>query len=351
MARVALSPTTVPKESGKTMGTVLYVTKPGACVHQTHGRIRVMLGPKLLQEIRVADIERVVILGGTAGLTSAAAAVLMEAGVETAYLSSSGHFRGWLSPAKGRGVTLRLAQFAAYSDPKRRLDIARVIVKQKIRNGDVLLARFARNHRGFDPSTEQGRMRRALDRAASASDIAELLGHEGVAASAYFSAFGRMLGHGFRFASRSRRPPLDAANALLSLAYTLVSAECTNAVAGAGLDPALGMLHSPEDGRPSLGLDLAEEFRQPIADRVVLAVVNNRVITLGEFANASPEDGFRLTDQARRRFYQAYEERMTEEFRARPNTGPTCFRECVRAQAHLLARALSSGEYAPFPLR
>ena len=260
-------------------GTVLYVTQPGAFVHQTHGRLRVMQGKTLLQEVRLCDLERVVVLGGTAGLTSQAAAGLMECGIETAFLSSTGRFRGWLSPAKGRGVTLRLAQFAAFSDPARRLALAQAIVAQKIKNGDALLARFARNHAAFDPAPQRARMARALHSALQAQTVDALLGHEGDAAAAYFAAFGQMLGNGFAFQTRSRRPPRDAANAVLSLAYTLLSAEATNAVAGAGLDPALGMLHAPDDGRPSLGLDLTEEFRQPVADRVALSLANNRVLS------------------------------------------------------------------------
>ena len=213
-----------------TTGTVLYVTKPGACVHQTHGRLRVTLGKVLLQEVRLCDLERVVILGGTAGLTSQAAAGLMECGIETAFLSSTGRFRGWLSPAQGRGVSLRLAQFAAFSDPARRLALAQAVVVQKIKNGDALVARFARNHAEFEPAKERARMARALGAAGVARDVDALLGHEGDAAAAYFAAFGRMLGNGFAFSTRSRRPPRDAANALLSLAYTLLSSEATSAV-------------------------------------------------------------------------------------------------------------------------
>ena len=334
-------------------GTVLYVTKPGAFVHQTHGRLRVMQGKVLLQEVRLCDLERVVILGGTAGLTSQAAAGLMESGIETAFLSSTGRFRGWLAPAKGRGVTLRLAQFAAYSDPSRRLALAQAVVAQKIRNGDALLARFARNHADFDPALQRARMGRALQSALAARDVETLLGHEGDAAAAYFAAFGKMLGNGFAFTTRSRRPPLDAANALLSLAYTLLTAEATSAVAGAGLDPALGMLHTPEDGRPSLGLDLTEEFRQPVADRLVLHLANNRVLSpVADFQDVGPKDGFRLRDEARRRFFLAYEARMTEPFADRAGGAPKCLREHLRDQAHTLARALRDGNaYFPFVLR
>lgn len=336
------------------MGTVLYVTRPGAFVHQTHGRLRVTQGGALLQEVRLCDLERVVVLGGTAGLTSQASACLMEAGIETAFLSSTGRFRGWLAPARSKGALLRLAQMAACADPVRRLVFARTVVSQKIRNGDALLARFARNHAAFDPAPERARMARALASSARAVDVSALLGHEGDAAAAYFAAFGRMLGGGFAFRTRSRRPPRDAANALLSFGYTLLSSEATHSVAGAGLDPALGCLHAPEDGRPSLALDLTEEFRQPAVDRLLLHLANNRILSpSADFQDIGPKDGFRLRDEARRRFLLAYETRMTEPFRLKPAAAPTCLRECLRAQGHALARAFAdpATAYHPFVLR
>jgi CRISPR-associated protein Cas1 len=331
------------------MNQVLYVTTPGALVHQVSGRLRVIKGKELLQEVRLHELERVVILGGTAGMTSQAATCLMEAGVETAFLSSTGRFRGWLSPAKGRGVSLRLAQFDAYSDPVRRLSLARAIVAQKIRNSETLLARYSRNHDDFDPSVERERLARSATTASEALSVASLLGIEGDAAAAYFAAFGRMLKGGFSFSTRTRRPPRDAANALLSFGYTLLSAEATSAVAGAGLDPALGMLHEPQEGRPSLGLDLTEEFRQPLVDRLVLALANTRVLSATEDFTGNE---FRLTDPARRRFLLAYEERMTERFFDRTLNQETSLRGRLRLQAHRLGKAIQEEHpYVPYVLR
>lgn len=333
--------------------TVLYVTQAGASVHHTQGRLRVSVGKTVLHEARLADVERVVIVGGTAGVTSAAAVCLMEAGIETAYLSSSGSFRGWLSPARGKGVLLRLAQGEAYRNETRRLGLARAIVAQKIHNGDALLARFARNHADFEPQSERARMNRALQSARNAASVDSLLGHEGDAAAAYFGAFGRMLRHGFSFTTRSRRPPLDPANALLSLGYTLLTAEATGAVAGAGLDPSLGMLHAPHEGRPSLGLDLVEEFRQAVVDRTVLHLVNNRVLSpTDDFEKKGGSPGTLLNAQGRKAFFVAYEKRMSEPFAEREGGPQTCLRACVRRQAHTLARALQNGtDYRPFVLR
>lgn len=181
-----------------------------------------------------------------------------------------------------------------------------------------------------------------------------LIGHEGDAAAAYFAVFGRMLDNGFAFPARSRRPPRDPANALLSLSYTLLTGEAASAVAGAGLDPALGVLHMPEDGRPSLGLDLTEEFRQAMADQLVLHLANNWVLSPpADFANRGAKEGVRLLDVPRRKFFLAYEARMTESFVLRSGGSQTCLRECLRAHAHALARAFkdSNVPYRPFVLR
>ena len=167
----------------------------------------------------------------------------------------------------------------------------------------MLLNRFGRNHAEFDAGPFRARLRRDCEAAGRARSIESLLGHEGAAAAAYFQAFGQMLRRDFVFTVRSRRPPRDPANALLSLAYTLLTSEATSAVAGAGLDPALGMLHTPEEGRPALALDLTEEFRHAVGDRLTLHLVNNRVLSASADFEAVPEGGVRLRAEGRKRFF------------------------------------------------
>jgi CRISP-associated protein Cas1 len=338
-------------ESKSKAKSVLYITTPGALAHQNHGRLRITKGKELLQEVRLCDIERVVIIGGTAGLTSTAATALMESGIECAFLSSNGIFRGFLAPAKGRGASLRLAQFTVYNTPERRLEIARKIVARKIKNSDIMIARYARNHPEFDAQKEQDRLFSAQYATTHATSVESLMGFEGEAAAAYFSVFGRMLGGGFRFSERSRRPPRDPANALLSFGYTLLTSEATNAVAGAGLDPAIGMLHSMTEGRPSLALDLMEPFRTAVVDRLILNIANNRLLSPLDDFTSDIDNGPRLSDPARRKFLLAYEERMTEPFTKGRLEKSTSLRECLRQEAHSLARAFRDDtSFRPFAL-
>ena len=320
--------------------SVLYVTIPGACVHQEHGRLRVTKGKELLQEARIFDIERVVIVGGSAGVTSTAATALMEAGIECAFLSSTGTFRGFLAPAKSRGAAVRLAQMAAYTDPTRRLELAQKLVVRKIKNSSTLLSRYTRNHPERVFKREQDRLFAAQHAARNATSVESLMGFEGEAAAAYFSAFGQMLGGGFRFTERSRRPPRDPANSLLSFGYTLLTSEMTGAVVAAGLDPAIGMLHSLDEGRPSLALDLMEPFRSAVVDRLVLHIANNRMLSPLDDFTQDASNGPRLTDPARRKFLLAYEERMTEPFRPQKSGSATCLRDRLRREATSFAVAL-----------
>ena len=274
-----------------------------------------------------------------------------EAGIECAFLSSAGVFRGFLAPAKGRGAALRLAQYEAYLSPERRLEIARKIVARKIKNSDTMLSRYARNHPEFDAKREQDRLFAAQYATSNAVSTESLMGFEGEAAAAYFAAFGRMLGGGFHFKERSKRPPRDPANALLSFGYTLLSSEATSAVAGAGLDPAIGMLHSLAEGRPSLALDLMEPFRTAVVDRLVLHIANRRLLSPLDDFTSDLDNGPRLSDSARRKFLMAYEERMTETFTRGRSEKTTCLRECLRAEAYSLAHSLRDGTvFRPFVL-
>jgi CRISPR-associated protein Cas1 len=334
------------------MSSILYVATPGACIHQEHGRLKVMKGGEVLQEARLFDLERVVLLSGTAGLTSTAATALMEAGIECAFVSSTGKFRGFLAPARGRGAALRLAQLSSYADPARRLTLARTFVVRKLKNSLVILARRERNDANFTARRERERLEATCYAAGRAESIESLLGFEGEGAKTYFSAFGRMLGGGFSFTERTRRPPKDVANALLSFGYSLLTSEAVCAVAGVGLDPSVGFLHELDDaGRPSLALDLMEAFRPAVVDRLVLHLANKR--RLSPLTDFTPDvgQGPRLTDAARRKFLLAYEERMTTPFRPHRTAETTDLRQSLRREAVRLARALKEGsEFHPFAL-
>jgi CRISPR-associated protein Cas1 len=187
-----------------------------------------------------------------------------------------------------------------------------------------------------------------LRRAEDARDVASLLGFEGMAAKAYFAAFARLLkgGEEFNIEGRNRRPPRDPVNALLSFLYAILAKELTLAVHAAGFDPMLGFYHRPRYGRPSLALDLEEEFRPLVADSTVLTLVNTGEVTAASFIRRA--GGVALTDAGRRAVLTAYERRM-DTLVTHPLFGyRISYRRVLEVQARLLGRVLL-GEIAEYP--
>jgi CRISPR-associated protein Cas1 len=300
-----------------------------------------------LQTVRARDLERVVLYGNVQ-VTSQAAAFLLEQGIETSFLSRSGRFRGRLAPADSKNVFLRLAQYDRHRDEAFRLAVGRAIVARKIANSRALLRRYGRNHPEIDLEATVAQLDAALPGVPPQASIEALMGTEGQAAAAYFRAYGRLFRQELQFTTRSRRPPRDPVNALLSLGYTLLTSEAAGALAAHGLDIYIGFLHSLEYGRPSLALDLVEEFRQPVIDRFTLSLANRRVLKPEDFEDRGAEGVF-LSDAARPRYFAFYERMMATEFTDRRTGQPTSFRALLGAQARKMAAAVQSGQtYEPW---
>ena len=205
------------------------------------------------------------------------------------------------------------------------------------------------------------RLKNSAETALRAESIDELLGIEGAAANFYFEQFsgmikvadelsapnpvGEQLFFNFNFAQRNRRPPTDPVNAMLSLAYSLLSKDCAVAALAVGFDPYVGFYHQPRFGRPALALDLMEEFRPLIAESVVLTCINNRIVTEKDFVRAGKT--VNLTSPGRKRFLQAYEQRMTSLLTHPVFDYKVSYRRALELQARMLAKTLT-GEIAEY---
>jgi CRISPR-associated protein Cas1 len=287
---------------------------------------------------------------GNIQVTTQAAATLLDAGVEVSFLSRQGRFRGRLAPADSKNVPLRLAQFRRYEDPDFRLGLARRIVEAKIRNGRALLLRYGRNHPDADLSAAVGQLDTALPSLTYQSTIPALMGTEGQAAATYFRAYGQMFRRELQFTTRSRRPPRDPINALLSLGYTLLTSEAAGILAAHGLDIHIGYFHEVEYGRPSLSLDLVEEFRQPGIDRFTLSLANKLVLTATDFEDRG-EGGVFLQPEPRKRYFAFYERMVTTPFKEHGSGEEVTFRTLLQRQARRLVKCILEGtEYQPFRL-
>ena len=324
--------------------SVLYVTQPDAVIEKTYEAFTVSLkqadGSWEKKSIAAQTVEQVVLMGNPR-MTGDALVYALELGMPVHYLSMFGKYLGGALPGHSRNGQLRLAQYGAYCDGAKRLELVRAIVTAKIHNQYTVLYRH-------DQRENPLKLRKGAVK--SQGTIDQVRGMEGLAAREYFACWVKMLDAGWGFGGRNRRPPTDPINSLLSFAYGLLRVQVTAAAHVAGLDPYVGFLHEVSRGQPALVLDLMEEFRPLVADNVVLAVVNNREIQRKDFTESL--GAFRLGDGARKTFLQAFERKMGDEF-THPVFGYRCtYRRAIELQARLLARHLQEGvEYRSLVVR
>lgn len=290
---------------------------------------------QVLQKVKLLDCSQVCLLGNVQ-VTSQALRGIAAAGIPVAHFSYGGWFHALTSGLVHKNVELRMAQFTAAADPRRSLRLARQFVVGKIRNARTLLRRHLG---GEDPEPIRG-LAELARKAKAARDPAGLLGIEGMAAKEYFAGFARLLKDDspFSIEGRNRRPPRDPVNALLSFVYAMLVKELTIVLHTVGFDPMRGFFHRPRYGRPSLALDLAEEFRPLIADSVVLTLINNAEVTPSSFVRRA--GAVALTDAGRRAVIAAFERRM-DTLVTHPTFGyRISYRRVLEVQARLLARTL-----------
>ena len=258
------------------------------------------------------------------------------------YFSFGGWFNGLCVGMPHKNIELRRRQYQA-SETVTALEIARVLVKNKIQNCRTLLRR--NTDENVDSAVED--LRRIERQASEAEALESLLGFEGNGARVYFQQFSTMLktkegseaSTTFDFQSRNRRPPRDPVNALLSLAYTLLVKDFTITLLAVGFDPYLGFYHQPRYGRPALALDMMEPFRPIIADSTVITAINTGVVQPSDFVRAG--GAVSLKPEARKRFIMAYERRMDSLITHPIFNYRVSYRRILEVQARLLARYLT----------
>ncbi len=296
--------------------------------------------------VRLSNTSQVCLFGNVQ-LTTPALRALAERGIPVAYFSRGGWYYARVLGHEPKNVELRLAQYACAVDPQRCLELARTWTASKIRNGRTLLRR---NAQAVGPVV-LSELEQLAKKAEAAASLDALLGIEGSAARVYFQSFTGMLRGkaalgAFDWEGRSRRPPKDPINALLSFAYSLLSKDVSIALALAGLDPMLGFFHQPRFGRPALALDVMEEFRPLVADSVVLSVLNNGVVDERSFVVRAGAAS--LTAAGRKDFLLAWERRL-DQLVTHPVFGyRISYRRVLEVQARLLGRWLL-GELEALP--
>ncbi len=332
---------------------VLYVTTQGAILHLEHSTVAVQLDgqPKArFPLIRLAGI----VAFGRVSMTPFLIQYCAENGIFLAWLDRRGRFKARLEGPTRGNVLLRRAQHLALSDTTRTADVARQVVAAKIQNSRQILLRAAREATadGDRTALENGasKLSEDLQHLRSVELLDAIRGCEGDAARTYFALFPRMIRVErslFPMEGRSRRPPRNRVNALLSFLYTLVRVECAAAVEAIGLDPQVGFLHSLRPGRPGLALDLMEELRPILADRLALTLINRREIGSDDF-EILPGGAVSLNEQGRRALISAYQKRKEREVLHRVLKEHVPLGMIAHVQARLLARHLR-GELKHYP--
>jgi CRISPR-associated protein Cas1 len=293
-------------------GAVLYVQEPGSHVGKRSEHLVVKKDGQVLTRVPMHAVRQVVVCGNVQ-VSTQALETLVANDIPVAYLTGHGRFIGTFAPAVPKNVGLREAQFRRFADPEECLTLSKAVVRAKLTNQRTLLMRSLRGDgdRGSDEPAARG-LSELLRRLDGAAGVETVLGLEGQGAALYFGEFGRFLrsqppGRGFDFTARNRRPPRDPVNSLLSFAYALLTKDCFSAVSTVGFDAYRGFFHRNRHGKPSLALDLLEEFRPVIADSVVLTLINNEMLTPSDFVTW--REACQLTESGRRTFFQAYEQR------------------------------------------
>lgn len=328
----------------KHVRNTLYVTIEDSWVHKEGETITIHKNHSKIGQFPIHQIGELVCFGYGISVSPQLVEHCAKENVTVSYLDGRGKFLARLQGPVHGNVLLRRAQYRDADNIDRALSLAKCCVAAKIQNQRSILLRHLRNHSGCNGEEEIKTVLRNMDislnTARNCNDMATLRGIEGSAAEGYFSVFDYMIlapGPEFRFHRRTRRPPMDRINALLSYAYSILALDMRSALEAVGLDPYVGFLHVERPGRPGLALDIMEEFRAPVADRLVLSLVNLKQVNAAGF-KISPNGEVAMDDETRKTFLGAWQKRKREEilhpfFEENMETGLVYI-----SQARLLAR-------------
>ncbi|MFH0990559.1 MAG: type I-C CRISPR-associated endonuclease Cas1c [bacterium] len=335
----------------------LYITSDDAYVHKERETFVVEIDHKKVFQAPVHSIENIVCFGFKA-LSPQLMAFCAENNVGVSYLSETGKFLARVYGAQQGNVLLRKAQYAIADNEMESLAIARPIVAAKVANYRNLLLRHQRNHPDSATDSVESAATVLGNRLADiqkAITLDGLRGYEGECANVYFNVFSSLIvsqQEDFIFTHRSKRPPLDPANALLSFLYAILANDVRSALETTGLDPQVGFLHQLRSGRPSLALDLMEEFRAYLGDRIMLNLINLNQVTKKDFEIRESGE-VQMSDETRKTVISAYQKRKQEEI-THPFLGEKMTIGLLpHIQAQLLARYIRGdlSEYPPFYMK
>lgn len=333
----------------KKLQNCLFITRQGAYVHKERETVVIHKDKEKLLQLPVHGINQIVCFGNVL-VSPFLVGFCGENGVGLAFFTEYGKFLGRLQGKQTGNILLRKAQYKHCElSPN---EIARVVVAAKVANSKAILQRHIRNN-GSNESVERaiGNLAQRLEQIRIQTDVEKIRGLEGDSAAQYFGVFDNLIATGvsedFRFVKRTRRPPTDRVNAMLSFAYSILGNEIASALQGVGLDSQAGFLHADRPGRESLAQDILEEFRAWWADRFVLTLINRKQVQANGFEE-QVSGAVIMKDATRKAFLQAWQEKKQEEIMHPYIQEKVPIGLLPHIQAMLLARYLR-GDLAMYP--
>jgi CRISP-associated protein Cas1 len=329
------------------MGTI-YVTQEDAFIAKVDERLSVKFDKQTILDVPLIKVDGLVVMG-RASISPAAISELINHKIPLTFLTVNGKYIARLEPEMSKNIVLRNAQWKAAGESPQAIHVTQGFVRGKLKNYRSLLLKTQRNHSEIDISKGVTQIESSLTSLEKATTIDSIRGCEGAGSAAYFGCFNQLIRvDNFSFNNRNRRPPVDPVNSLLSLGYSLLRHDIQGALNIVGFDPYLGYLHVERYGRPSLALDLMEEFRPVIVDSVVLNVINRKVLKPSDFITEPVSNAVSLTKEGLHIFLRSYQEKKLTKFK-HPVLGiQKNFQETFEIQARLLGKYLM-GEIDKYP--
>ena len=326
----------------------LYVTDNGLQLQKRSNRIVIKKDAKVIQEIPLLDVKRILIFGNNQ-LSTDLMQLLASRGIEVSFLSSKGRFKFRLVPETSKNIYLRMAQHHHYHNMALRISWSHSIIEAKLKNQRNFLMRCQKNQSDIEIKENIEVLKESIKKVRQKQSIDEIMGVEGYGSRIYFEAFPNIIrGKGFVFIRRQYHPPPDPVNAMLSFGYMLLFNELNSLLEATGFDVFLGFLHSTKYGRASLATDLIEELRSPVIDRLVIYLINLGVIKPDQFSN-NEKDGVKMDDKARKSFLANYEKFMTARFVDNKTRETKNYRQIIQEKVlNTEQMLLNSIDYEPY---
>ncbi len=330
----------------------LYVLEPGSRLEKEYQRLLVTKHDEVLFRAPIQRVTQVVLVGYVSA-TSSALLALLDADIPLFFINRNGKLRGRLLPPSSPNLPLRQRQYQADQDAEFALKLAKSIVKGKIKNQLTLARRICRRQFADQWQKELNQIETSIYQIDGAEELSTLLGIEGHTARIYFRVYRSSFAPEWRFNKRTRRPPKDPVNSLLSLGYSMLTQTSMTALEAVGLDPYLGFFHVEKYGRPALALDLVEEFRAPIVDSLTLTLCNRQQLKPTDFHLDSKTGGTQLKPAKLRLYFKQFSQRLDSKIQSRELGRKISYRKLMEVQARKLARLIKGDEirYKPFRAR